>query len=80
MSRFRRCYPKCYNAKSRECRCICGGTNHGAGGGQACETARESGLSRTPKPKQIPTQRRRKSVAPREQGKLFSWLDSVEPA
>jgi hypothetical protein len=76
MSGFRRCYPKCYNARSRECRCICGGANHGAGGRQAYENGRESGLSWSPNPKrQILPARSRKSAVPKEQGKLFPWLN-----
>lgn len=26
-----RCDAKCYNARSNECRCVCGGMNHGVG-------------------------------------------------
>lgn len=32
-----RCDAKCYNAKGRECDCICGGKNHGVGLKQAVE-------------------------------------------
>ncbi len=77
MSRFRRCHPKCYNARSRECRCICGGANHGAGKQQAYENAREPGPSWSPTPRQqIPSARSRKSAVPKEQGKLFPPLNS----
>lgn len=37
--RTRRCDAKCYNAKGRKCRCICGGLNHGVGLNQAAINA-----------------------------------------
>ncbi len=32
-----RCDAKCYNAECKECNCICGGANHGAGKKRATE-------------------------------------------
>ncbi len=36
-----RCDAKCYNAKTPDCDCICGGKNHGTGLEQAIENTRE---------------------------------------
>lgn len=36
-----RCDAKCYNAKTANCNCVCGGKNHGAGLKQAMENTRE---------------------------------------
>ena len=35
-----RCDARCYNAKSGECKCICGGRNHGAGIDKALDNVR----------------------------------------
>ena len=36
-----RCDARCYNAKSGECKCICGGRNHGAGLKKALDNVHE---------------------------------------
>lgn len=36
-----RCDANCYEAKSPDCQCVCGGRNHGAGLKQAMENTRE---------------------------------------
>jgi hypothetical protein len=36
-----RCDAKCYEAHEPECKCICGGKNHGAGLKKAAENMRE---------------------------------------
>lgn len=36
-----RCDARCYNAKTPECDCICGGKNHGAGLKQAAENTEQ---------------------------------------
>ncbi len=33
----RTCGPRCYNAKSKTCTCICGGLNHGVGEANAVQ-------------------------------------------
>lgn len=38
------CDGKCYNAKGKICRCICGGINHGVGRDQALENTRRLGM------------------------------------
>jgi predicted RNase H-like HicB family nuclease len=37
----RQCDAKCYNAEHSECRCICGGRNHGKGLEKARENTKE---------------------------------------
>lgn len=37
----RRCDSHCYDAKSPDCTCVCGGKNHGAGLKKAAENVRE---------------------------------------
>jgi hypothetical protein len=36
----RRCDSRCYNAQGGQCKCICGGRNHGAGIDKALENVR----------------------------------------
>lgn len=36
-----RCDARCYDAKTADCHCICGGKNHGAGEQKAIENTRE---------------------------------------
>ncbi|MBT3392108.1 MAG: hypothetical protein HN413_17050 [Chloroflexi bacterium] len=36
-----RCDARCYEARHKNCACICGGRNHGAGLDQAIENTRE---------------------------------------
>jgi len=36
-----RCDARCYDATSPECKCICGGRNHGVGKNQAIENTNE---------------------------------------
>lgn len=36
-----RCDAKCYNAKCPDCKCICGGKNHGVGFQKAMDNTRE---------------------------------------
>ncbi len=36
-----KCDAKCHNAKGPNCRCICGGINHGVGNNQAIENTRK---------------------------------------
>ncbi len=36
-----RCNAKCYDAAEKDCDCICGGRNHGAGKEQALDNTRE---------------------------------------
>lgn len=36
-----RCDAKCYDAECKDCDCICGGANHGAGKAQAIANTRE---------------------------------------
>lgn len=36
-----RCDAKCYNAKSPDCHCICGGANHGVGKQKAMDNTRD---------------------------------------
>lgn len=36
-----RCDARCYNAKTPDCTCICGGKNHGAGQEKAIDNTRE---------------------------------------
>lgn len=38
---IRRCDASCYNAKSADCTCVCGGKNHGAGLQKAAENVRQ---------------------------------------
>ena len=39
----RRCDARCYGAKGADCRCVCGGENHGIGLNAAVKNTKERG-------------------------------------
>jgi len=39
----RRCDARCYEAKGKDCHCVCGGENHGIGLAAAVENTKERG-------------------------------------
>jgi hypothetical protein len=70
--RVRNCNWRCYNAKSKDCRCQCNGINHGVGAPQARENFKNLGLAwKTPNVRRTPVQTIRKRRTFPGQGRLF---------
>ena len=70
--RVRNCNWRCYNAKSKDCRCQCNGINHGVGAPQARENFKNLGLAwKTPNVRRISVQTSRRRRASPGQGCLF---------
>ena len=69
----RKCSARCYNAKSKECRCQCNGVNHSVGETRARENFQRLGLVwKTPKIRPVTFQRKRRRRVHPGQGVLFA--------